>query len=245
MWTTMIIDDEPDARILLKNMLANCCPDFEIVTEAASVKDAAQKLHHHRPHIVFLDIQMDDGTGFDLLEQIPKPDFHVVFVTAFDDFALKAFRYNALDYLLKPINPDDLERVIKRLRRLPPPDQQQLQLLLDMLSEKSQRQIVLRTAEGNYYIPLHKVIRLESEGNYTTVYSTSEKPITVSRNLGYFKFLLSLEPFFHSHQSHIVNLDFVRGYFREDGGYILLTDKSRIPLSHKHKNDFLQYMNKR
>lgn len=245
MWTTLIVDDEPDARILLKKMLNSCCPDFNIIAEAASVKDAALQLHRHRPQVLFLDIQMDDGTGFDLLAQIPKPDFQVVFVTAYDDFALDAFKFNALDYLLKPINSDDLERVIKRLRRLPPPDQQQLQLLLDMLSERSQRSIVLRTAEGIYYLPLNEVIRLKSEGNYTTFYSTSEKPITVSHNLGYYQNLLELKQFFRPHQSHIINLDFVRGYFREDGGYILMTDESHIPLSGNRKNDFLNFMNER
>lgn len=245
MWTTMIIDDEPDARKLLNNLLTACCPDFKIVAEAASVKDAALQLHRHRPQVVFLDIQMNDGTGFDLLAQIPKPDFQVVFVTAYDEFALQAFKFNALDYLLKPINPDELERVINRLRRQPASDFQQLHMLLDMMSEKSQRYIVLKTAEGIYYLPIDEIIRLASEGNYTTFHSTSEKPITVSHNLGYYKHLLEMKQFFRPHQSHIINLNFVRGYFREDGGYILMTDGSHIPLSQNRRDSFFDFMSNR
>lgn len=238
-----IIDDEPDARQLLRTMLATFCPDVEACGEADSVESAYALIRQTRPHGVLLDISLEDGTGFDLLEKFPHPFFQVIFTTAHDAFALKAFRYQALDYLLKPVNPEELARAIDRVTpELSEDFPMRIRNLLE--SARSQRvdKIALTSQEGIAFLSLDQIVRLESEGSYTTFFLLNQERYVVSRPMRDFESLLSEDGFFKLHQSHLVNLAFVRKILREDGGYALMEDGCKVPIARRRKDEFLEVM---
>jgi two-component system, LytTR family, response regulator len=251
MLNLIIIDDEPDARQLLRGML-NQQPDCRIIAEAGSFADATILLKNTKPDVVFLDIDLRDGTGFEVLESLPSFSFSVIFATAFDTFALKAFQANALDYILKPVVFDDVKRALDKVRRLQPTGsfQQQVAELLGAMRQKKVEKLVLQTAEGVYFVPLDEVLHLESDGSYTTVHTTNGGKILVSKHLGEFEYLHTSSPtsglyeygdfFFRTHQSHIVNLKGVRQFLRStEGNYALLSNGRNVPISRRCKEEFL------
>lgn len=241
MISVVIIDDETKARTTLKQLLSSVNPTIQVTGEADSVASGLQLLSRLRPDAVFLDIQMEDGTGFDLLDRLRSIDFHVVFATAFDEFAIKAFRYHALDYLLKPIDPDDLLAVCRKLEEKNEHQLsgQQLDRLLQSMQSRRIENLALSTSEGIIYLKLTEIIRLESEGNYTYFHTTAGDRVIVSRTLKEFETLLPEERFFRTHQSHIVNLREVRKMLKEDGGYALMCDDSKVPIARRKKDEFL------
>lgn len=245
MKTLVIIDDEQDARVLLRRMVGDCSSDFQVAAEACSVQESIAMLAANPPDAVLLDIQLRDGTGFDLLAHFPQPTFQIIFITAYDDFAVKAFQYNALDYLLKPIDADDLCRVLHKVRQQQPLQhfQQQLDQLRHTIQDKHLQKIVLSTAEGLHIVPFNELIRLESDGTYTTFFTTKER-ILVTRTIGDYESLTESGPFFRVHQSHIVNLHFVRKVLRKDGDYALLQDGSQVPIARRRKEAFIEMVMK-
>lgn len=238
---TLIIDDEAHARTTLRQMLARYCPQARVIGEADGVADGIAIIQATQPDVVFLDIQMKDGTGFDLLCHFPQPKFGIVFTTAFDQFALKAFEYYTIDYLVKPIGPDELCRSIGKA--LANQSQQLYAELLSSLKEAIQSQkverIALSTSEGLIFLRLKELIRLESSGSYTTFFLCNGSKAMVSRTLREFEELLPSDTFFRIHQSHIVNINYVQSILREDGGYALMEDKAKVPISRRKKEAFL------
>jgi two-component system LytT family response regulator len=241
-----IIDDEIDARQSLKTLLTDLCPDVEVCGEADGVESAYLLIRQQKPEVILLDISMEDGTGFDLLDKFPNPAFQVIFITAHDDFALKAFRYNALDYLLKPINPVELAQTIDRINTDTTDNYSaQINNMLENTRTKRLAKIMLSSMEGMVFISVDQIIRLESDSSYTTFNMLNKERHTVSRPMIDFEDLFTKDDFFKLHQSHIVNLAFVKKILREDGGYALMEDGSKVPISRRRKDEFMEVMKQR
>jgi two-component system LytT family response regulator len=238
---TIIVDDESDAREAIKMLLGSFPNDLLLVAEGFSVKTGVEAIIKYEPDLVFLDIDMPDGTGFDLLQQLPNRNFQLIFVTGSNDSAIRAFRFNAIDYILKPINPDELiEATEKAVQTL---DKQNNQSRVDNLLKENQSElaqnIVLSTQEDIFLIEISTIIRCQSEGNYTTFYINTGQKILVSKNIKEYADLLSKHSFYRVHQSHLINIDYFARYHKKDGGYIIMKDQSEVPLSKRKKEAFL------
>ena len=241
---TIVLDDEQPARSLLKTLLDRYCPSIEIVGEADNIQDGLALIQSTEFELLFLDISFQESTGFDLLDQIPLPDFKVVFTTAHDNFAIKAFQYNAFDYLLKPISPNDLQRVLqkKSLQTAFVHTPQQWQQAVHSQQTQNSERIGIPSLEGILYLELSEIIRLASEGKYTTFHYGNKQKAVVSKNLGYYADLLPAEQFQRVDQSHIVNLQYVRKYLHEDGGYVLLKNGEKIKVARRRKDALLEQL---
>ena len=202
-------------------------------------------IHQQKPALLFLDIQLEDGTGFDLLKLLgPDSLRQVVFMTAFDEFAIKAFQYNAIDYLLKPINPDEVIRVVKKAIKQHQLHQskQQINSLLDDVRQKKFDKITLTSQEGLIVLKLTEIQYLKSAGSYTTIYYGAGEKVTITKLLKEFEDLLPNTCFFRSHQSYIVNLDYIRKVLKEDGGMILLDSGMKVPVSRRKKEQLIEWL---
>lgn len=239
----IIIDDEPHARELLSTFLKKYCSRVEVIGEAATITDGIALIKRSSFDLLFLDISLDNGTGFDIIDKLSPIDFQVIFSTAHNEFAIKAFQYNAIDYLLKPLNPDELQRVVKKAK-----SQHHLgsiQAQLDNLTKNNSTQTLHRIAipsiEGVLFLELNEIIRLESSGKYTTFYyANGKKKAMVSKNLGFYEDILPKQKFYRTDQSHIVNLQYVRQYLNKDGGYVLLTNGEEITVARRRKELLLE-----
>jgi two-component system LytT family response regulator len=242
----VIIDDEKDARQSLVTLLNTYCPEVEICGEADSVEQAYSVICQTKPSCILLDISMEDGTGFDLLDRFPNPAFHVIFVTAYDSYALKAFRYHAIDYLLKPIQVEELVTAINRIN----PDSfkdyiPKIQNLLESNKTRQFDKITLTSMEGLVFINISDIIQLESSGSYTTFYLINEEKHLVARPMKDFEDLMPEKSFFKIHQSHIININLVKKVLREDGGFAIMSNGLRIPIARRRKDEFLMTMKNR
>lgn len=234
----VIIEDEKTSRDSLRSLLDRYCGEVEIIGEADGVRKGIQLIREKKPEVVFLDIQMPDGSGFRLLEEVRDEPFEVIFTTAFDQFAIKAIKYSALDYLLKPINPTELVTAVEKLKRqeFRLRAGQHIETLLENLRhpEKPQK-IVLTTAEKILVVEIDQIIRCESDNYYTRFYFTDGKTLLISKTLKEHEELLREHRFIRPHKSHLVNLRFVKHYSRTDGGMLILLDGSRIPVSRRKR----------
>lgn len=241
-----IIDDEEDARKVLRELLS-WYKDVEVVGEAEGVTAGLQLLQANHLDAVFLDISMNDGTGFDLLDMFSQPPCQIVFVTAHDTFALRAFRYNALDYLMKPIDPRELLRAVERIGLgLHMSDlSRQLATLLEVMKTRKLEKIALHASDALIYLRTNQIIHLQSEGSYTTFYMLGQERHVASRSIKEFEDMLCSEAgFFRIHQSHVVNLSFVKRVLREDGGYAQMENGAKLPIARRRKEEFLQALEK-
>lgn len=249
-----IIDDEPDARLLLREMLSDIAPDCHILGEASSKASAIDLLKNVKPDVLFLDIDLKDGTGFDVLAALPPPQYSVVFATAFNQFAIKAFEVNALHYMLKPIEHDDLKRAMDKIRKhKPTPDfQKQINGLLTNVQNRKIDKLVLHTAEGVHFLPIADILHLESSGSYTLIETIKGDKILVSSNLGHFEHLTTgssldgytSEIFFRIHQSHIIRISTVRKLLKmPEGEFVVLDNGVKIPVARRRREAFLAAMN--
>lgn len=238
-----LIDDEADARKVLRELL-QWCPGVEIAGEADSVASGLALLRETRPDAVFLDISMNDGTGFDLLDKFPQAPCQVVFVTAHDQFALRAFRYNALDYLVKPIDPKELLRAVERISNGFRVEDlsRQLASLLQSMQERKLEKIALYTQKGLIFLRTERIVHLQSEGSYTTFFTIENERYMVSRSIKEYETLLADAGFFRIHQSFLVNLAFVKGVLREEGGYAEMENGTKLPIARRRKDEFLKLL---
>ena len=241
-----IIDDEKPFINTLRAMLQRL-DDLMVVGEARSVSSGVKLIHELEPDLVFLDIQMSDGTGFDLLKELDRKDFRVIFITAHDHFAIEAFKFSALDYILKPIISDELYQAVEKVRRSLEKDRINLQLsvLMDNLNEMSRdkKRIILRESETLHIIQLDEILWCEADGSYTIFYLTEKRKIMVSRHLKEFEDYLSPNGFFRAHRSHLVNLNKIRKFDRSDGGIIYLEDNVSLPISVRKKERLAEMLN--
>ncbi|MCK9616406.1 MAG: LytTR family DNA-binding domain-containing protein [Lentimicrobiaceae bacterium] len=243
----VIIDDEVRSRDSIHQMLDNYCNDVFVAGEAGSVKDGIRLIEEKSPDVVLLDIRLPDGSGFDLLRQIGKIDFGIIFITAYEEYAIKAFKFNAIDYILKPIDPSDLVNCIEKSKKVVEREniQDKLQILLDSLDmpSKEEKVIVLRTNDSVYPVNINDIIRCESERNYTYFYFTNGEKLLVSKSMREYADELVKHNFFRIHQSHVVNLRFIKRYNKEDATCIL-KDNSLVPVSWRKRDELLELFKK-
>jgi two-component system, LytTR family, response regulator len=239
----VIIDDSKKARDLLRKELELLEDKIDLVGEAANVKEGIALVNSEKPDLLFLDIQMPDGDGFDLLEKVKSRDFGVIFITASDEYAVKAFRFSALDYLLKPIDSDDLEKALKKFKKEKGSDNPlgRLEDALFNFRNKPGR-IALHTTEKIIMVSLEEIIRFEADGNYTRVILAGGKTHLQSKTLKEFDDLLSQSGFFRVHQSHLVNTLHIREFVKTDGGYLLLSDQKSVPVSVRKRAEVVQML---
>ncbi len=238
----IIIDDEADARSTLSSFLRSTCPQVIVVGEATGVQDAYKQILNIEPDLIFLDIQMEDGTGFDLLEKIKNPDFFVIFTTAFDNHAVRAFKFAAIDYLLKPIDPDELLEAVSKVRKKQISNQKRIEYLMDVRQSGVHDRIALSSQDKNTLVRFDQIVRLESDSNYTHFHLTSKEKITVPKSLKEFEDILPSNVFFRTHQSHIINVSFVKKFIKEDGGYVLMEDGTEVMVARRRKDEFIKML---
>jgi two-component system, LytTR family, response regulator len=241
MYKAVLIDDEIKSRNLLKSILENYCSDIFVAGEAKDVKSGTELIRKEKPDIVFLDIEMPDGTGFDLLERVSEHQFFLIFATGHNDFAIKAFKYNAIDYIPKPADIEDVKDAVERIKKT-----QNLQIneklvkqLLFSVNEKQKRKLVLKNSDEIHIVDIGDIIRCEAEGGYTTFFLKGGKKIIISKNLKEYEEILKYESFIRTHNSHLVNLCFVEKYRKADGGFLIMNDKSQVPVSIRKKESVL------
>jgi two-component system LytT family response regulator len=238
----LVIDDENRTRDLIAKLINSFELDIEAISEGESVKSALKAIEKHEPDIVFLDIQMPDGSGFDILKALPKKSFEVVFITAHEEFAIKAIKFSALDYILKPVDADELKEVVERaLEKMNTKgDERQFEALQNNISPQQKRRLVLKTQESVHVVDLDQIIRLESDRNYTSFYLNDGKSILVSKTLKEYDDLLTGYNFIRVQQSHLINLDYVEKYNKGNGGFVVMKDGSEVPLSPAKREIFFK-----
>jgi two-component system, LytTR family, response regulator len=239
-----IIDDEKHARDAMRAMLSRIDEDLTIVFEAADV-DTAIKLISNTPiDLLFLDIHLQTGTGFHILECLPERPFDVVFVTAYNQYAIEAFQFAALNYILKPVKLSDVRESISRVinKNYKTPSKDQLQVVSNNFSadDSKQKKITLPCGNEFHIINISGIIRLEANGNYTWFFVDSKEKYLVSRTMKEYENLLCNNGFFRIHQSHIVNLDRIAKFHKSDGGEVIMSDGSNIPIARNRKDEFLK-----
>lgn len=244
---SILIDDEKTSRETLRGLLKRYCKNVEIVAEADGYHTGIESIHKYKPDVIFLDIQMPDGSGFKMLEDIGEINFEVIFSTAYDQYAIKAIRYSALDYLLKPINPEDLINAVEKMeeKMKKGKDNTNVRFLLDTVRSPNldTKKIVLTTSEGMHLVDIDNIIRCESLDYYTKFFMTDGKSIMVSRTLKENEELLSEFNFIRPHKSHLINLKYVKSFLRMDGGSIIMTDGSYVPVSRRKREQILDIIN--
>lgn len=241
---TIVIDDEVKARETIRNMLNTYCPDIEIIGTAGSVNEGVKLLNKISVDLVFLDIKMGDGTGFDLLRKLKDVKFFVIFITAFEEFAIRAIKFSALDYILKPLDPDELISAVEKAKEAIEKENISVRLEalfenLDMLNNKSKK-IVLKTTGSVHIVSIADIIRCESEKNYTHFYIVGMEKITVSKTLKEFSEMLNDFGFYRLHQSHLINLTHVKRYDKVEGGSLVMDDDSLVPVSYRKKEELMK-----
>ena len=236
----IIIDDVQQARDTLKTDLASYCPDVSVIGEADGVVNGAKLLRENKPDVVFLDIQMQDGSGFDLLEILGDIPFAVIFTTASDAYAIKAFRFSAIDYLLKPIDPDDLVEAVEKARLARSSQQTRVDTLLGNVREKKHTRLALNTMEKIHVVRIDEIIRCESSANYTIFYFQGGRQLLVTKTLKEFDAMLADHSFIRVHQSHLINSQFIQEFVKIDGGYIVMTDGAEVPVSSRKRSTVMQ-----
>lgn len=242
-YKTIIIDDEKGCRDSLVNLL-NEFKNIEIISVVDSIKEAQKAILELKPQLVFLDIEMPGGTGFELLNKISSIDFDIIFTTAYDQYAVKAIKYSALDYLLKPINVIELKESLERFSTKKH-DQELINnqfktLLSNIGGETAQQKIAIPYGEGISFIKIADIIHFKSDGSYTYMYTVNDKkPTLISKPIGEYQELLENESFFRIHRSHLINIQHVEKYIKGDGGYTVMSDGSKIEVSRRKKAEFI------
>ena len=233
----ILIDDEISNLENLQTLLEKHCPQVTILSTAQNVSDAIEAITKHSPHLVFLDIQMGEQTGFDVLKQLPKRDFEVIFVTAFDQYGIQAVKFAALDYLLKPIDIEELVNAVSIAEHKLATQIQtsQLDFLLQQLKKPETTKIALQMQSEIRYITLSEIIRCEADDSYTLFFLANSEKIMVSKSLKEYADLMRPSGFLRTHQSHLVNPKYVKSWLKEDGGILLLTSGEKIPVSKPNK----------
>jgi len=243
MITALLIDDDKHLRKGMKSLLERYASEIVIIGEAESVKTGIVALEKYKPQVVFLDIHLSDGTGFDILEEFAKVNgkvaSHIVFITAHEQYALKAFKFSALDFLLKPVDPEELQKTITKIKQTLEKHNsfEHIDLLLENIRKKVDhfKRIALSTAEGIHLFEISDIIRCESQDNYTKFYIKNHKPLLISKTLKEYEELLVEHGFERIHQSHLINLSFLKSYIKNDGGYVVMADNTNLPISQRKK----------
>lgn len=243
----LIIDDEPRARNVLHQFIVNFVPEITEIRAAGSAEEARSILEFYQPEIVFLDVEMPYESGFDFLLSLTAPQFDVIFTTAYNQYAIQAIRFSALDYLLKPICPDELHEAVKRHLT----NQEtflQTQLLYENLASNIEKsnihdyRLAVPSSEGVFFFMIHDILRLEADRNYTIIHLRGKRPFIASKTLKHFEETLEKFRFVRTHKSHLVNLDHIVR-ISNNNEFIILSDGSRIEVSRRKKEEVQQQLN--
>jgi len=244
----ILIDDESNSLEMMEWLLKTYCPQVKIEAMCNAADRGIEAIHKFRPDVVFLDIEMPHMNGFDMLEQFDKLFFDVVFCTAYDQFAIKAFRYSALNYLLKPVDPEDLKETIRRLEeKKSAPSQGQIELLLQNIRQTNKpgvQRIALTTGDGMIFVPTTDILYCEAESNYTAVVLEGGKKIIVSKVLKEIDEALAGPDFFRVHNSFLININRIRKFVRGDGGYVVMEDGANVSISRSRRQEFMELFSK-
>lgn len=246
MTKAVIIDDEFRSRETLREMLKLYCSDIEVVAEGEDVKSGVKAIRSHNPDLVFLDIKMPDGSGFDLLRQLLPIEFKLIFITAYEEYAIKAFKFNAIDYITKPVDPDELKSAVSKVSKFINSDNLN-EHLKSMLNDyvkpirAENKKVILKTAEAIYVIDTDDIVRCESNSNYTMFYINDGDKIMVSKSIKEFVDFLEERNFFRVHHSHLINLNFLKR-FKKDELFCVLKDNTEVPVSFRKRNELLKML---
>lgn len=246
----LLIDNESEVRFTIKSMLENWAMGKHTIAEADGVATGVQTILSFHPDVVVLDVEMDDGNGFDLLKQIPEPSFQLIFATAFNQYAIQAFKFSAIDYLLKPVDPMELAMALQKASDNINSNnlQQQLAILMQQMGNKqgAYKQIVLKDIDKTYFVNINSIIYCEAEGSYTKFYTADSDPIFVSRNLRSYEELLAPAGFIRTHHSCLVNPDKIKIFDRKtDCGTLILEGGYTIPVSQRKREFVTQFLENR
>jgi len=241
---TIIVDDELGARESLSKIIEKNCKEIEIVAKADAMLSAYDAINKHQPDLVFLDIEMPKGNAFDLLGKFDEINFDIIFTTAYDHYAIQAIKFSAIDYILKPIDTEELVSAVERFQKKTGQknflDKKFKALLSNLKPENKIKKIGIPDSDGLVFINLSDIIRCDSDGNYTFFILTTGKKIIATHTLGEYEQMFADNNFFRVHRSHLINLEHVKKYIKGEGGYVIMTDNSQVEVSRRNKIEFLE-----
>ncbi len=237
----LIVEDDPMSVELLRDFLEDSNLDIAVVGHCGTVSSAINKINKLNPQIVFLDVELSDGSGFDVLKEIETINFEIIVITSHDKYAMEAVKYSALDYLIKPIKSGDLNTALKKIqRRLGVKSPKASVKVHNKLANK----IAVPTFEGLLFIPIEEIIRIQSDRNYTDFHLTAKRKVVVTRSLKNYEELLGEFGFIRIHHSHMINMNHLVKYIKGVGGYVIMTDQSKVDVSRRKKEDFMEHLSK-
>jgi two-component system LytT family response regulator len=243
MINAIIIDDERHSCDALKMLLEKSCPQVQIVELCYSADEGIKKINELKPQLVFLDIEMPYMNGFQMLEQLTTINFEIIFTTSYDQYAITAFKFSALDYLLKPVDREELQKAVQKVsNKITPPVSQQLEILLQKINQPAitVHRIALPTMQGLEFVPVESIISCSSSNNYTEFFLADKKKLLVSRTLKEVEDMLADHSFLRVHNSHVVNLNAIARYVKGEGGYLVMTDGTTVDVSRSRKELLMQ-----
>ena len=241
--TTVIVEDEPSASQNLQNLLAKHSPAVAIVATCKDVQEGISAINEYKPQLVILDIQLGTQSSFEILERVDHTDFKIIFVTAYNEYAVRAFQFSAVDYVVKPIHPERLQQAVQKVS-----DQitaknmsSMMQVLMENMSGNQPRlkKIVLSTSDMVHVVEIANIVKCQSSGNYTVFHFSNQKPLVISRTLKEFDAQLSDSGFFRVHRSWLINESHIAGYDKREGGFVVMSDHSKLPVSPKKRDQLL------
>jgi two-component system LytT family response regulator len=240
----LIIDDEKPTREFIRRMLESFKLNAAIFIDGENVETGIKAIEKIQPDLVLLDIQMPDGNGFDVLRRTQFKNFDIIFITAFQEFAIQAIKFSALDYILKPIDMEELQNSVMRAIDInhQRSDESQFSVLQNNIQPNQKRKLVLKTLESIHVVDIENIIRCEADKNYTSFFLAEGKKILVSKTLKDYDTLLSGHSFFRAQQSHLININFIERYDKQDGGYVIMKDGASVPLSPAKKEQFFKLL---
>lgn len=242
MLTAIIIDDELKGRVALKQKLQDYCPEVKLAGEAANGIEGLKLIDKYQPEVVFLDIEMPRMNGFEMLHQVKNKNFHLIFTTAYDQYAIQAIKYSAFDYLLKPVDIEELKTAIQKVQQEKKQHTvQKLEVLEQNISPRNPlNKIAIPTLEGLLFFDIAEIIHLEAQSNYTAIYFHHHPRLLASRTLKEFEDLLPADTFFRPHHSHLINLNYIKRYIKGDGGQIEMQNGNFVDVARRKKEEFLK-----
>lgn len=240
---TIIVEDSYSNQESLKGLLKLYCPDVKLEGIASNVEEALELIQLYSPQLVLLDVELGEKNAFDLLNTIKNINFNIIFISAFEHYSLRAIKYSAIDYILKPIDPEQLTNAIEKTKIAKQLDvlNKQVEILLQHFT--SFEKMALPSSKGLIFTKVANIIHCKSDGSYTRIYLQEEPyEILISRNLGELEKLLPGEIFFRAHKSHLINKYFLKEYQTSDGGFVILDNNINIPIARNRKNEFLEFI---
>jgi len=238
----IIIDDESSGRKTIRSFITKYAPELQIIAEAESVRTGLMVINNNQPDIVFLDIRMNDGTGFDLLERLGAISFQIIFVTAYEEHAIKAFKYSAVDYLLKPLDPDEFIASVSKLKKQSKLEEIEQKVELLLQNHNKIEKIALPTLSGLNMIKICDIVHCESDNNYTNFHLIDGSKLLVSRTLKEYDEMLSSSGFYRTHKSHLVNVKYIVEYIKGEGGIVKLENGDHVEVSRRRKDGLIHIL---